>query len=516
MKQKCDLIVKGNVITVVNQKPRAEAIGVKGEKIISVGTVKEVVADAGKATRVLDLNGKTILPGFMDTHAHPMGTGRVRLGVDLSAATTIAETMEKVRQRADSSPKGKWVFCPGYNRLHITEKRFPTLKELDGISTKNPISIQHVDGHFSMLNTAALELLHLEAGMEGVVVDSEGNPTGVIQDPVSGKTLEIIGALTSDVERMEALKVVTEEAASVGITTLFAKEPLETVDFILKNIKKIPVRIRPMIMGAAKDVLQLDRVAESDYLGEKKCIAVAADGSIEALTAALYEPYSNDPQKLGMLIFSDGELYTLVEKVHKLGMQMSIHAESERCIEQVLQVYEKVLEKYPRKDHRHRIEHFELPTMRQLKWVARLGVIVAMQPMFIQVCEGPNRDYYRTLLGDERLKRSNAFRAIIDEGILISGGSDTPVTRMNPLGGIGTCVNHPLKEQRIDIYEAIEMFTINAAITGFEEDLKGSIEPGKLADFVVLSDDPYKVPREKIGNIKVDMTIVGGKAVYQR
>ena len=136
--------------------------------------------------------------------------------------------------------------------------------------------------------------------------------------------------------------------------------------------------------------------------------------------------------------------------------------------------------------------------------------------MFIPFCEGPDREYYRTLIGEERIKRSHVFRSILDEGVLVSGGSDSPVTRMNPLGGIHAMVNHPMEEQRIDIHEALEVFTINGARIGFEEDIKGSIEPGKLADFVVLSDDPYMIPKEEIGNIQVEMTIVGGNIVYRK
>jgi predicted amidohydrolase YtcJ len=154
--------------------------------------------------------------------------------------------------------------------------------------------------------------------------------------------------------------------------------------------------------------------------------------------------------------------------------------------------------------------------LKQIKRVARLGITLAMQPMFITDCEGPNLDYYRTLLGKDRVKRGHVFRSILNKEILVSGGSDTPVTKMNPLGGIDALVNHPLNEQRIDVHEAIEIFTINGAKTGFEEDIKGSIEPGKLADFVVLSDDPYLVPHEKIRDINIEMTIVGGKVVYQK
>jgi len=310
------------------------------------------------------------------------------------------------------------------------------------------------------------------------------------------------------------LMLVTKEAASAGITTLFAKEGLKNAEFIAQNLDRIPVRIHHMILTAIDDE-SLDRIANSKYLGQNICIANFADGSIEGRTAALYEPYTDDPSTLGMLHHSNEELYDFVEKVHKAGYQISIHAESDRSIDQTLWAYEKVLEKYPRKDHRHRIEHFEIVTMKQIKRVARLGIALGMQPMFIPVCEGPDLDYYRSLIG-ERVKRTHIFRSIINEEVLVSGGSDSPVTRMNPLGGIHALVNHPLEEQRIDISEAIEVFTINGAKIGFEEDIKGSIETGKYADLVVLSDDPYRIRRETIENIRVEITIVGGKIVYRK
>jgi predicted amidohydrolase YtcJ len=515
MAKNIDLIIKGNIITVVNQKPRAEAIGIKGEKIVSVGSVNEVEADARKTTTVLDLTGKTVLPGFMDSHAHPMGTGKNRMGVDLSSVKTVSETLEKIREKAKKTPEGKLIFCPEYNRLRVAEKRYPTIKELDAISNKHPIWVQHYDGHNSQLNSMSLKLLHFTPGMEGVESDEKGELTGWIKDPASAWPLSGGDRLSNDAERMEALTLVTKEAASVGITTLFAKEGLENAEFILKNVKKIPVRIRPMIFpGFGK--ASLDDVINSKFLGDHICVCNLVDGSHEGRTSAMYEPYTDDPTTLGMLYHNDEELFDFVEKVHKAGCQISIHAEADRGIEQVLWAIEKVLEKYPRKDHRHRIEHYETVTSRILKWTARLGVAVAMQPMFVPVAEGPNLEYYRSLIGDERVTRTNIFRSILDEGILVAGGSDTPVTRMNPLGGIHVLVNHPLREQRINVHEAIEIFTINNAKIGFEEDIKGNIEPGKLADFVVLSADPFRVPKETIGNIKVEMTIVGGKVVYQR
>jgi predicted amidohydrolase YtcJ len=514
MAKNLDLIIKGNIITVVNQMPRAEAVGIKDEKIVCVGAVSEVEGGAGKGTTVLDLKGKTILPGFMDSHAHPMATGKNRMGVGLSSVKTVGETLEKIKERVKITPPGKLVFCPEYNRLSVAEKRYPTKAELDNISTAHPIWIQHYDGHNSQLNSMSLVLLHFRPGMEGVESDAKGELTGLIKDPASAFPLSGGDRLANDAERMEALTLVTKEAASVGITTLFAKEGLENAEFILKNVKKIPVRIRPMVFPGFGDA-SLDDVINSKFLGDHICICSLVDGSHEGRTSAMYEPYTDDPTTFGMLYHSNEELYDFVEKVHIAGCQISIHAEADRGIEQVLWAIEKALEKYPRKDHRHRIEHYETVTSRILKWTARLGVAAAMQPMFIPVAEGPDLKYYRSLIGDERVKRTNIFRSILDEGILVAGGSDTPVTRMNPLGGIHALVNHPLEEQRVDVYEAIEIFTINNAKIGFEEDIKGSIEPGKLADFVVLSEDPYRVPREKIGDIKVEQTIVGGKVVYK-
>jgi len=510
-----DLIIKGNVITVVNQKPRAEAIGIKGEKIVSVGMLKEIEVNTGKSTKTLDLTGKTILPGFIDSHTHPMGTGKNRLGVDLFSVKTVSESLEKINQRVQETPPGKLIFCPDYNRQRVAEKRYPSKQELDQVSTRHPIWIQHYDGHYSQVNSMAIDLLHLEAGMEGVETDSNGEITGLLKDPASARPLSEGDDFSDQAEAMEALMLVTKEAVSVGITTLFAKEGLKNAEFIMKNLDKIPVRIHPIVLTVFGDE-HLETILNSKYLGDHICIANLTDGSVEGRTAALYEPYTDDPTTLGMLHHNDEELYDFIEKVHRAGCQISIHAESDRAIDQVLWAYEKVLEEYPRKDHRHRIEHFEIVTMKQIKRVARLGVALGMQPMFIPICEGPNLDYYRSLIGEERVRRTHIFRSILDEEILVSGGSDSPVTRMNPIGGIHALVNHPLKEQRINVHEAIEIFTINGAKIGFEEDIKGSIEPGKFADFAVLSDDPYHVLREKIGDIQVEMTIVGGKVVFQK
>jgi predicted amidohydrolase YtcJ len=517
MAQDLALIIKGNVITMANSRPRAEAIGVKDGKIVSVGSAGEVEKNAGKSTQLLDLKDKTILPGFIDSHTHPIQTGMARLGVELSSVKSVAETLEKITQRAKRTPPDKLIFCPGYNRFMVKEKRFPSKEELDAISTRHPIVVQHFDAHFCMLNSPALKLLGFSAGQEGVATDSRGEPTGLVEDPASAHIIVEIEGSSNDDDIIEAVMVVAREALEVGITTVHAKESIKNAKLILKNKERLPVRTRPMLffLPLFKDEGVLDQVINSDTFGEGDCVAVIADGSVDAHTGAMFEPYSDEPTALGMLYYSDEEMYRFVEKAHLAGLQVSIHAESDRSIEQALSTYEKVLEKYPRKDHRHRIEHFEMPIGDHIKRVAQAGVVLAMQPMFLTV-GGSNLKYYRGLFGEERIKRCHPFRSILNEGILVSGGSDSPVTRMNPLGGIQACVTHPIKEQRIELYEALKIFTINGAKIGFEEELKGSIEEGKLADFVVLSEDPNRVSHDKIGDIGVEMTIVGGKVVYKR
>jgi len=516
MKQDLDLILEGNVITMVNQKPRARAIGIKDGRIAVVGSLNEVKKREGNSTKFIDQKDKTILPGFIDTHMHPVFTGRVKLGVDLSDVKSLDETIEKIKDRVKITPPGKWILCYRFNRMLIKEKRFPTIKELDAISTRHPINIQHYDLHFSIVNSMAYKLFNISIGLEGVHKNLKGEPTGLIEDPLSADIMRKVEDLSDENDRLKAVIAATQEALKVGITTLHMKEDPHNVKLIIKNKDHIHIRIKPLILLHPMRLENLDEIISSDILRDETCIAIISDGSIEARTGAFFEPYTDDLTTLGMLYYSDEELRHFLEKAHQAGFQISVHCEGDRSIEQVLSMYEEVLKKYPRDDHRHRIEHFEIPTLEQIKRAAKVGITLAMQPMFIPVAEGSNLEIYRKFLGEERTRRSNPFRSILNEGILVAGGSDSPVTLMNPLAGIQACLTHPNKDQRITLNEAIRLYTINGAKIGFEEKEKGTIEEGKLADFVLLSEDPYRVSPEKIRDINIEMTIIEGKVVYGR
>jgi predicted amidohydrolase YtcJ len=244
---------------------------------------------------------------------------------------------------------------------------------------------------------------------------------------------------------------------------------------------------------------------------------VLVDGAYGEHTAALLEPYTDDPTTRGVLYFSDEELDDFVGRAHKAGLQISMHAIGDAAIEQLLNAYEQALAGDRRPDHRHRIEHFSLPTREHIERAARLGVAVAMQPIFAAMpdsgeidCQLAGLEY----LGPERYARRHPYRTIIDAGILVGGGSDSDAKPMGPLAGMHAVVNHPDEERRLTAREALSLFTTNAAKIGFEEEEKGTIAPGKLADLVVLGEDPLSVDPTSLKDIPVEMTIVGGEIVY--
>lgn len=513
MSNDLDLIIEGNILTMSGAKPRVGAVGVRAGLIIMTGTPAEVENYAGHKTRIMKLAGKTITPGFIDTHAHPVQVGNVLLNVDLAAAGSISEILEKFEKKKDRTPAGDNILGLNFNYDIVKERRLPTQAELDNVSSTHPIMVLVYDVHSAMLNTPMLEKIDLPTDIAGNVKDENGRPTGLIEDPAIAL---VIQKLLPDNERdvMTTVEAAVKEALSVGITTLHMKEAPGILEAIFKHEQNLPVRVKPMVIIKAPYQKNLAEILQSDTYRRRAAVAFFADGAPDSKTAAYFEPYRSDSTNYGMLYYPDEELEDLIEKVHRAGFQISVHTCGTRATEQVLNIYQNVLARHPRPDHRHRIEHFEMPLGNQIKRAVDLELALAMQPMFLYLSGVETFENIRSLLGSQRVDRWKPLRSIIDAGGLIAGGSDAPVTKMSPLKGIQACINHPNKRQRITLYEALKLFTVNAARIGFEEDLKGTIETGKLADFTVLSDDPHAVKPEEVGDIKVEMTIVGGKVVY--
>jgi predicted amidohydrolase YtcJ len=513
MSKDLDLIIEGNVLTMSDVEPRVGAIGVQDGLISMTGTASEAEKYAGKKTQILQLSGKTVIPGFIDTHCHPFQVGNVLLNVDLAAARSISEILEKLEEKKNHTPAGEFILGLNFNYDIVKERRLPTLEELNKVSLSHPIMVLVYDVHSAMLNTPMLEKLSLPADMAGNVKGDDGRPTGLIEDPAIALVLQkLLPENEEDV--MMAVEGAVNEALRVGITTLHMKEAHSNLQAILKHEHNLSVRVKPMVILKEPYHKNLAEILQSETYHQRAAVAFFADGAPDSKTAAFFEPYPGDLANYGMLYYADREFEDLIEKVHRAGFQISVHTCGTRATEQILNIYQNVLARCPIADHRHRIEHFEMPFGHQIKRAVDLGISLAMQPMFLFLSGGETYENIRSLLGNERVERWTPLRSILDAGGLVAGGSDAPVTKMSPLKGIQASINHPNKSQRITLYEALKLFTINGAQIGFEEHLKGTIETGKLADFTVLSDNPYGLKPEEVGDIKVEMTIVGGKIVF--
>ncbi len=511
---KADIVlVNATVITMDSFNSRAQGVAIRDGKILAVGSKEEIIRSINETTKVIDIEGKAVLPGFIDAHAHLTLTGMFLSSLDLFGVESVKSLLEKVRESARTLAENKLLLGFGLDDAKYPEKRYPTRFELDEVAPNHFVMIVHVTAHSSAINTKSLQYLGLSGNEPGVDKDpNTGAPTGVLRDPVIETAHPKLMGLMTDDELKRVIRVAADDAAKVGLTTIHTVgEPLgpRNVRIVEEVAGQLPVRVvlYPFVTG------NIDRDIESTHT--KVGVKVLADGAIETHTAALFEPYTDEPSTKGMLYYTQEAMNDLVLKVHEAGLQLAIHCESDTTINQVLDAYETALKKHPREDHRHRLEHYELATSEQNSRVARLEVYLSMQPAFIYLWGG-KEGKYKGYLGEERMKRAHSYNDLLKLGVVIAGGSDSPVTRWNPIFGIHSLVNHPNVEQRVSVKDALRTFTVNGAKIAFEEHEKGSIEVGKFADLVVLSNDPYASNPEEIRKIKVLMTIVAGNTVYEK
>jgi predicted amidohydrolase YtcJ len=503
------ILTAANIITMTAEGERAQALAIEGGRLVRVGA-RDAVADLiRQGWPVLDLQGRTVLPGFIDTHQHLMLTGLLATAIALDEVGCLDEVLERVAAGSRETPSGAWVRAGYLNEQRLREKRMPTREELDRACSGRPVFVLHTAAHMCALNTRGLELLQLPDSLEGV--DREGGrPTGVVRDPgILTHVHPVMARLIPEAVKVAAMEAAGRKALEKGITTLHALDggdlgPGET-RIIMAHRERLPVRV--VCYNQNMDLGEVRRLGLPRVGG-----CICADGAFEAHTAALFEPYSDQPENYGALTYSQEVMDRFVLEAHREGLQIAVHCESERAIEQVLAAMEKALRAHPRADHRHRIEHLELPTYNQIARMAAAGIMAAMQPAFIPAFIGSQgMQGYAPLLGTARLRRLHPYRTLRDHGIPVCGGSDSPVTPYNPLAGVQAAVLHPNPDERLTIHEALELFTVAAAWSAFEEAQKGSLAPGKLADLVVLERDPFAVAADEIAAIRVDRVFVGGR-----
>ncbi|MFO7716397.1 amidohydrolase [Desulfosarcina sp.] len=503
------VIVNANVITMDVSDRRCRAIAIEGDRIVRLGSAADVKDLIEQGWPVEDFGGRTVLPGFIDTHEHLMLTGSLETAVQLDDVTHTEEILERIAERAASTEKGGWVRGSFLNEQNLAQKAMPAREALDRAVPDHPVYIMHATCHMASLNSRALEIVQPPLTLDGLDLKG-GKPTGVVRDPgILTCVHPAIARIMLEEEKAGFLIKAAEMALKKGITTLHALDGGELgpgdTKVICNNRDRLPLHV-----VCYNQSMDLDEVKELGLPRVGGCIC--SDGAFEAHTAALFEPYADEPDNYGALTYTQEAMDRFIMAAHREGLQIAVHCESDRSIEQVLWAMEKALRAFPREDHRHRIEHFELPTTNQIERMAKAGIMASMQPAFIPAFIGrEDMAVYGVLLGKPRLKRVHPYRTILDAGIPISGGSDSPVTPYNPLKGIQAAVNHPNPQERISVKEALAMFTTTAAWSAFEDNEKGRLEAGKLADLVVLERDLYDGPTHEIQDIGIHSVSVGGK-----
>ena len=533
--------LNGTIVTMEGDQT-AQAVAVLDDNIVAVGTDAEVGPLAGSQTRVVDLQGRTMTPGFYAAHDHFPGSGRVAVTqVDLNsppigAIENMDELVAALGDRARDLPEGQWISGRGYDDTLLAEQRHPTRADLDRASTTHPIYISHTSGHLGVANSLALELAGITRNTpnpEGGVVRKDpdtGEPDGVFEES-GGMVSRLVPPPTPD-QTMESYRVAVQDYVEDGVTTaviagggrgtLAGLQRARDAGILTFRIITMMSRGSPGQPTAAETGGIISGFGDTHL--KVGAIKIIQDGSNQGYTGYFTEPYhtpfKGDPDYRGYPRRSRDDLVTMVKELHEAGYQIAIHANGDAAIDDVLYAFREAQREFPRRDARHRIEHCQMVRRDQLDAIAELNLSPSFFVGHVYYWGDRHRDIF---MGPDRAAGISALRSSIDRGIRFTVHDDTPVTPVNPLQLVWVGVNRLTKsnqvlgpDERITPLEALRTVTIDAAWQNFEEDIKGSIAPGKLADFVVLSDNPLTVNPTEIRDITVLETIVGGKTVYER
>ncbi|MEA1975250.1 MAG: amidohydrolase, partial [Bacillota bacterium] len=395
----------------------------------------------------------------------------------------------------------------------LNENKLPTKEDLDEVAPDIPVFISSIEFHTLTVNSFALHKLELPLTIDKIIKNSNGIPTGQLLDEASILARRKMYEMLSEEEQNKNLLKVQNRILSKGVTSLIAIEGgylfhNKHVDYLLNNKEKFKFDISILF-----STTNIEKVKTYDF--NKIGGDIFFDGSFRSHNASISKHYNDDKNEYGKLFFTIEEMEEFVDKSIKENLQVSIHAVGDFGIEKILDVYEKVLLKYPNKDLRHKIEHFELPKDSHIKRAKKLNLILSMHPTY-EYFFREDGGMYEKRLGKERALKTNPFRKIFDKKIIVTGGSDSDVMPIDPLLGIHAAVNHPNVNSRIEPYEALMMYTKNAAFGNFEEKSKGTIEEGKIADIVILSNNPLTINHNKLKDIEVLYTIKNGEIVFEK
>ncbi|HEY2896362.1 MAG TPA: amidohydrolase [Gemmatimonadaceae bacterium] len=523
-------VVNARIWTGNPKRPWAEAIAVRGDRIAAVGSSAEIRKMMGATAKVIDAHGQMLVPGFNDAHVHIISAGRGLSSVKLRNASTPAEFIARIKAYAKTIPKGAWITDGDWDHT-LWGGELPTRQWVDSVTPDNPVWVARLDGHMSLANSAALAAAHVTRStpdVEGglIVRDASGEPTGLLKDNAQGLVDDSMPdppAAVADRDFDTAMHYLAERGVT-SVQNMGGSWYDLTVFERAHKAGRMITRMYAVVPLATWERLR-DTVAARGHGDEWVRIGGLkgfVDGSLGSHTAAMLRPFDDSPTDSGLFVTAPESLYARTSGADKAGLQVMVHAIGDRAIRIQLDNYERVEKENGPRDRRFRIEHAQHIAPSDIPRFGTLHVIASMQPYH----EMDDGRWAEPIIGHERSKTTYAFRSVLDAGARLAFGSDWSVAPPTPIEGIYGAVTretldgkHPggwIPEQKISVEDALRAYTSGSAYASFEENIKGTLEPNKLADFVLIDRDLTRIPPEQIRDARIMMTIVGGRVVYAR
>lgn len=533
-------------VTVDEGKPLAQAVAVRGDVIVAVGSDAEIQQYIGPKTQVLDLGGKLLLPGFIEGHGHFTGIGAAKMSLDLMKVKNWDEIVAMVDEAVKKSKPGEWILGRGWHQEKWDKKPepnvegFPLHESLSKVSPNNPVFLTHASGHASFVNAKALELAGINASTLNppggeILRDKNGHPTGVLRETAQGLVRKVLSDARSkrtaeerEADARKEIELAIQECLSKGITSFQdAGSSLATVDLFKKFVDEGKLGLRLWVMlretydATAKNLDRYRMIGYGDQRLTVRAIKRSIDGALGPRGAWLLEPYSDLPNSTGLNTTPLDEMKSVARLAIEHDYQLCVHAIGDRANRETLNIFEETFKQYPaKKDLRWRVEHAQHLSGADIPRFGKLGVIASMQGIHC-TSDAP---YVIARLGAQRAEEgAYVWQKLMKSGAVVTNGTDAPVENVDPIACFYASVSRRLKDgsvfypdQRMSRDEALKSYTLNAAFAAFEEKVKGSLSPGKLADMVVLSKDIMTIPEGDISTAEVLYTIVGGKIMYQK